>query len=174
MAPRATWQLEKYARYVVTKKGTTSGEWKYYSDKPCQRLVMTLTDTEHLVICHGSCILESHSLVTARAWMRGLSKTDSLLLMYKYKDGTRRFRVKFCRSRLQTGSSVCAEAADTLSKFFPVKVTEEQVMQSADKNQVRGQPAAVLSGEVTLGVLAETLLSGKNNEVLSAAYKGSS
>ncbi|XP_025090892.1 uncharacterized protein LOC112562101 isoform X2 [Pomacea canaliculata] len=131
MAPRATWQLEKYARYVVTKKGTTSGEWKYYSDKPCQRLVMTLTDTEHLVICHGSCILESHSLVTARAWMRGLSKTDSLLLMYKYK-------------------------------------------QSADKNQVRGQPAAVLSGEVTLGVLAETLLSGKNNEVLSAAYKGSS
>lgn len=28
MAPRATWQLEKYARYVVTKKETTSGEWK--------------------------------------------------------------------------------------------------------------------------------------------------
>ncbi|KAK7091816.1 meiotic recombination protein REC114-like [Littorina saxatilis] len=170
------WSLEKYARYITVKKGSTAGQWKHYDDIADSRLVMTLTETNHLVVLQGSVVLESHSLVTARAWMRGMCKNDSLLFMYKHGKGTRRFKVKYAGSGNLTASQVCSRAAQALSKLFTVHITptppttNPQVADTSGNAADSSNTSQPLNGEMSLGTMAHIVL-GETQTQLPESYK---
>ncbi|KAL8578874.1 hypothetical protein ACOMHN_022167 [Nucella lapillus] len=54
--------------------------------------------------------------------MRGVSKNDSLLFLYKHGKGTRRFKVKFANVKEKTGRQVCGDATVKLSALFSIHV----------------------------------------------------
>ncbi|XP_046549053.1 meiotic recombination protein REC114-like [Haliotis rubra] len=172
------WKIEKYARYLTTPSVVGKGHWQQYDDNDGD-LVLTLTDSSHLVLCRSSTVMESHSLVTARAWMRGMTKRDSMLLMYKVANETRRFRMKFYASDGITAENQCAACAERLSKFFPVKM-DSPTTKSMDVTSTNEKPkdavnpqvsqVELLQGEVTLGKMAQ-VVSGHLRARLPVAYQ---
>uniref|UniRef100_A0A0B6Z0Q6 Uncharacterized protein n=1 Tax=Arion vulgaris TaxID=1028688 RepID=A0A0B6Z0Q6_9EUPU len=112
-----SWQLDRYARFVCdANKSVKDGKWKYYDDTS-GHIVMTLTDVMQLIISQNTVILESHSLVRAQCWMRGLSRNDSLLFMYKFQSETRKFRVRFSKKDDVSGTEICTKVIHQLSRF---------------------------------------------------------
>ncbi|KAH9512632.1 hypothetical protein Btru_038993 [Bulinus truncatus] len=166
MSSAQTWCLDRYARFM--NRNTKEGIWKPY-DNEKEMLVMTLTQQCQLMITRGSTLLESHNLMTAGSIMRGLSRTDSLLFLYKLKDETRRFKVKFSPSETKSGQEMCASAVQVLSEFIMIK-TSITVNLPGDSNQedrlnqVTGQNKAsqdtletssIMQGEITVGTMAK-------------------
>ncbi|XP_041361976.1 meiotic recombination protein REC114-like [Gigantopelta aegis] len=138
----SSWKLERYARYVTNIPG---GHWQYYDDAK-EELRLTLTDSDHLVLFQGYTVMESLSLKTSKAWMRGMVKTDSMLLMYKVQvrnatarvkfftprilnlshwEETRRFSVKFHASDPAIGKAICDDCLQKLANYFPIKMASE-------------------------------------------------
>ncbi|RUS79711.1 hypothetical protein EGW08_012519 [Elysia chlorotica] len=142
---------------------------------------LMLSDVNQLVISQGSGVLESHSLLSARSWMRGVCRNDSLLFMCKVKVSgkteTRKFRVRFSACGDSSGSDQCSACVNRLQQFFPVKtsvaISAANVNASQSVSHPNGEAAGVageqqsLEGEVTLGDVAQKLLS---SERLPMAY----
>ncbi|XP_046362913.2 meiotic recombination protein REC114-like [Haliotis rufescens] len=172
------WKIEKYARYLTTPSAPGKGQWQQYDDNDGD-LVLTLTDSSHLVLCRSTTVMESHSLVTARAWMRGMTKRDSMLLMYKVANETRRFRLKFYGCDGRTAEKQCAVCAEKLSKFFPVKMDSQttksmEITSTNEKSKDAVSPqrtqVELIQGEVTLGKMAQ-VVSGHLKARLPVAYQ---
>ncbi|GFR78856.1 meiotic recombination protein REC114-like [Elysia marginata] len=142
---------------------------------------LMLSDVHQLVITQGSAILESHSLLSARNWMRGLCRNDSLLFMCRIqvsgKTEVRKFRVRFCADGSSSACDQCRVCVEKLHQFFPIKtsVAKSSADDVPSQNDVSGSLEAsstghqqkTLEGEVTLGHLAQNLLS---SERLPLAY----
>ncbi|XP_064597704.1 meiotic recombination protein REC114-like [Liolophura sinensis] len=177
----AQWPIQRYARFVSPdthlSQSRASGDWEFY-DSSRDRLMLSVTNSNHLVLTQGKTMLENHSLSQSKPWIRGVAKSDSLLILYKVQGQTRRFRVKF-----EEGDGACVSCQAKLSKFFPIKVTP-LTDSNADKIPVKNSqlddeykknlsdPPIVLTGEVTLGKLAE-VVTGLTKFQLPDAYKHS-
>ncbi|BFZ21233.1 hypothetical protein BsWGS_24272 [Bradybaena similaris] len=162
---------------------------QHYDDSK-GHILMTVTDVPQLIISQNTVILESHSLVNARCFLRGLSRNDSLLFMYKFKVETRRFRVRFCKEDTSnmSGEEICIKAIKILSAFFPIKTSanESVAAQStqlnykteekhSDLTQSKPKISSVVlnshaefCGEMTLGAFAQAVLKGRS---LPLAYR---
>ncbi|KAI8776828.1 meiotic recombination protein REC114-like isoform X1 [Biomphalaria glabrata] len=173
-----TWCLDKYARFIQ-RSPPDGGVWKPYGNEK-EQMLMSLSQENQLTITQGSTLLESHNLVRANSFMRGLSRTDSLLFLYKLQNETRRFKVKFSALETKTGQEVCAEAILVLSNFITIKTNINIKDQSSEGNNLIGcqmpgtheQSIAALNnsllhGEVTVGTMAKALLDRTN---LPSAY----
>ncbi|ESO83165.1 hypothetical protein LOTGIDRAFT_236765 [Lottia gigantea] len=170
------WKLEKYARHDVSRNEGKGG-WEVYESSKAE-LNMTLTESSFLVICHGPTVVESHSLVTARASIRGLVKGDSMMIMYKIRGNTRKFRISFKPTEAQSGIQVCQGCTDKLNKFFPVKITIEPTSESQEATQDPNKmetnetepQVQTLEGEVSMSTMAQ-VLTGQLKANLPKAYK---
>ncbi|GFN91054.1 meiotic recombination protein rec114-like [Plakobranchus ocellatus] len=155
--PDHYWKIDRYARLsaVCPKTGT---QWKQYDDTD-DVMTLMLSDVHQLVISQGSTILvshltsanfiassqqwyivESHSLLCARNWMRGVCRNDSLLFVCRIeisgKTETRKFRVRFCDVDNLSGSDQCSDCVEKLQQFFPVKLSvAKQATEAADSIQ---------------------------------------
>ncbi|CAG5136456.1 unnamed protein product [Candidula unifasciata] len=128
------WKLDRYARFV-SSKANECGQWKHYNDSR-DHIVLTVTDMQQLIISQSSVIFESHSLVNAGSYIRGLSRSDSLLFMCKLKEATRRFRIRFCQDGTSgmSAEEACMKAVKKLSTFFPIKIN---IIENGDKNSTQ-------------------------------------
>ncbi|XP_050389112.1 meiotic recombination protein REC114 [Patella vulgata] len=172
----SVWKLERYSRYV-TEKNHGKGGWEVYESEKAE-LNLTLTECSFLVICHGTTVIESHSVVTSRAWMRGLVIGDSMMFLYKVKGNTRKFKIKFKSVNNDSGIKLCSQCTEKLSKYFPIKINSQsttsqsqEATQDPNGEQVQGEAVVeTLEGEITLSKMAE-VLSGKLKANLPKAYE---
>ncbi|XP_059158058.1 meiotic recombination protein REC114-like [Physella acuta] len=168
------WTLDRYARFITaahkkSEEEKKSSSWKHFDNTTCP-LLMTITDDYHLLITQGSKVLESHNLTTANSIMRGLSRTDSLLILYKVKNETRRFRVRFCQQKNKTGTEMCIIAAQALSNFMAIKMNSEtkfdlvKKLQKVESNTDQSLDAhpPVFERDVTIGSLAKAVINKHN------------
>ncbi|KAK3789709.1 hypothetical protein RRG08_036002 [Elysia crispata] len=168
--PDEHWRIDRYARFKSDKPENAT-QWTVYDDS-CDLMRLMLSDVQQLVISQGSAILESHSLLSARSWMRGVCRNDSLLFMCKVqisgKNETRKFRVRFSAADGLSGSDHCSACVERLQQFFPVKMSVVKSSTATDASQnktdLNGEAGDTslkqqnLEGEVTLGDVAQNLL----------------
>lgn len=77
---------------------------------------------------------ESLLLSNAATWVKGVSKGDSLMVVMKAQDQSRRFRVKFSPSTEVSGEVNCCACIERLCKYFPVKIPESSLASSQQVN----------------------------------------
>ncbi|KAI6652742.1 Meiotic recombination protein [Oopsacas minuta] len=127
MLANRMWDISKYARYVEGESkelnGASKGEWKSYEGMEKSIKLAVLPD--HLMLSGSSNVLESFSLIEAHTHVRGVRKGDSLLIVYKMGEGSRRFRVRFQSSPGNSGLRGCSECHTVLMAYFPFKNLDE-------------------------------------------------
>lgn len=163
-----TWGLERYARLTSQTASQVVGQdgWEHFDNKK-DSLEMTLTSSYHLLIHHGKRQMESVLLTNAASWVKGVSKGDSLMVVMKAQNQSRRFRVKFSPTPEVTGEAMCRACVERLSKYFPVKLPENSIQGSCSQ-QVSSTPRSTpgndktLVGDVTIGQLSDTIFSGSS------------
>ncbi|KAI0242972.1 meiotic recombination protein REC114 [Lamellibrachia satsuma] len=180
MAAR-NWKVEKYARFVSRGHPTAQdadsvmkddAQWKFYEGLSTQEITLSIIEDSHLVLTVGDTIHENHSLWNARSWMKGISKGDSMLFVYKVKNESRRFRVKFAASSHSSGTEQCSWCVALLQHHFHVKKmnldgsTDDTSMQEAGGSS---EPTKVLDGTVTISKLTQ-VMSGQLKAALPVAY----
>lgn len=179
--PDQRWEIDRYARFKSensedSSRSRTTTPWSVF-DNSSNPMSLMLSDVHQLVISQGSTILESHSLLSARSWMRGVCRNDSLLFMCRIqisrKTEIRKFRVRFCAdsSLNLSGSEQCKSCVQKLQQFFPLKTSvvkngpnDGHLQNITSVNQEDGNSETqqkTLEGEVTLGNMAKNLLSAK-------------
>lgn len=158
------WKIQRYARQKTVHKGGDSIEWE-----ECDNKHSTLELRIHqgnLTLTQDKTIRESYSLVPSSPALRAVARGDTMLVIYRLKDNTHRFRVKFSE-----GENYCQECAKQMSEFFPVKILPSS--RSIDHSQREvGESCtdkAVLEGEITLAKMAEDV-SGATTERLRTTY----
>ncbi|CAH1793669.1 unnamed protein product [Owenia fusiformis] len=163
------WKLQKYAHLqpVEQPKVASSNEgdqWKHY-DGHTGTLTISIAGKSHLIVTYKETILECHSLLDARNWMRAIVKGDSVLFVYKIKNDSGRFRIKF-----ESGIDQCQESMRQLNQYFHVKgLPEHDTPNILDADEpITTQP----NETAKLGDLTKLLLE-KNTECLPNAYQWS-
>ncbi|CAL1538741.1 unnamed protein product [Lymnaea stagnalis] len=111
--------------------------------------------------------------------MRGLSRTDSLLFLYKIKNETRRFRVRFCQQNDASGIKICEDVIRVLSSFITIKMSTMENKQNVEDSVKNNKESSLgmnnagatsninITGEITIGVMAKAVL---NKHQLPLAY----
>ncbi|KAL3891576.1 hypothetical protein ACJMK2_003847 [Sinanodonta woodiana] len=157
--------LDRYARLFQTSETHTPGaedSWEFY-DATEQALEMTLMKNHILLIHHGKTLLETLNMSEAST-LRGVCRGSSMLIIYKLKTHTRRFRVKFKDYQNLTAVESCSKVANILSKYFPLKIS------NIEKDMTKETSASqTLTGEVTLGQISQ-VLTKKGSGSLPMAY----
>ncbi|KAL5013118.1 hypothetical protein ScPMuIL_007388 [Solemya velum] len=87
--------------------------------------------------------------------MRGISKGDSLLVLYRLKGDTRRFRIKFSDTPDKSSSAHARICFEILSKLFPIKMSVEENKSGV----VADIPCLTLEGNASLGDIGKVLSS---------------
>ncbi|XP_013395079.1 meiotic recombination protein REC114 isoform X1 [Lingula anatina] len=176
------YSLLKYARYVNTaadngtkpvySRQNETMEWKYYEATDENPLTLTLTESQQFVISYGNKIMESHYLVGSHTWLRGVCKGDSMMILCKIQNESRKFRLKFSSTELCSGTQQCASCTATLRKYFPLKaegdleavMAFEECIAKEDMDEARS-----LVGEVSVADMAKAL-SGEMFASLPLSY----
>ncbi|XP_069106398.1 meiotic recombination protein REC114-like [Argopecten irradians] len=165
------WPLKRYATFhqttpkEVTSGPSVKGSWQEYygNESPLKAL---LHADGQFVLTSGTTIMESINLRSADSWIRGTSKGDSVLIICKMKEETRRFRMQFSESSGQTEVTKCREFAERVSEYFPIKVISTEKRQ----NNMEKKEKETLEGEITLSKIAK-IVTKEDDASFPAAYR---
>lgn len=153
------WVLKKYARFTEPNateqscdQGSSHGEWQTY-DSTTVPARLVLTEAPNLLVLQGDRIQENYSLAGVGESIRGISRGDTLLLLMKMKDSTRRFRVQFAELVDTTGVDQCENCVQHLSTHVHIKNVQIQGAENTDTSVTNDLPlptmAKILTGDVT-------------------------
>nr|XP_022323607.1 meiotic recombination protein REC114-like isoform X2 [Crassostrea virginica] len=159
------WKIQRYARQKAVHKGGDSIEWEDYDGKdfPLELRI----HQGNLTLTQAKTIRECYNLPASASTLRAVSKGDTLLVIYRLRTNTHRFRVKFAG-----GENSCQECAEQMSEFFPVKILPTSIDPCQNEDNKSRQEKPVLEGEVTLSKMAEVVC-GTATERLWTSYDGS-
>eukprot|EP00105_Crassostrea_gigas_P001976 XP_011414339.1 PREDICTED: meiotic recombination protein REC114-like [Crassostrea gigas] len=158
---KMVWKIQRYARQKTVHKGGDSIEWEECDKHSTLELRI---HQGNLTLTQDKTIRESYSLASPSPALRAVARGDTMLVIYRLKDNTHRFRVKF-----SGGENSCQECARQMSEFFPVKILPNSTETSQREVGESCTDKAVLEGEITLARMAE-VVSGATTERLWTTY----
>ncbi|KAL4218514.1 hypothetical protein ACF0H5_023248 [Mactra antiquata] len=155
------WSLEKYARMITEPftSGTSKDGWQTFTNE-AENIQLTLTSSHQLLIHCGQKLMESISLSSMSKCLKGVSRGDSLLVVYKMSERSHRFRMKFLPKSTESGEKQCRTCSDKLSHYFPIMLPDT-LNTGSSSQQVSCTPdnVSVLNGDVTISQISQALLS---------------
>ncbi|XP_021918033.1 uncharacterized protein LOC110829042 isoform X2 [Zootermopsis nevadensis] len=105
------WPLEKYARW--------DGNCWHQVDSKENQMRLLVKNMQLLVVQQGT-VLESVGLTSGSGQLRGVWKDTILVVVIKHQTTSRRFRVKFAATDLNSAKSNCRDCVTILSQYMPI------------------------------------------------------
>ncbi|XP_067937661.1 meiotic recombination protein REC114-like [Watersipora subatra] len=152
------WELERYGKFdTQVQNGWSTIENKGHSVK--------ILASRKFLISSESTVLESFSLFNPTTWLKCYQKGDSLLLLHRVKDLSRKFRLKFKATVRKSSLEICDEVAQVLRQYLTVAKLDAHCQQS---QPMELEPTQCLTGQVSQDVFAQAVLGKKYS--LPSAY----